>query len=167
MLFARGVLFIGSIFFVWASGNNRTQGVVSHNEMKNMAENPAKHLLRYWFPVLFYCTAIFIQSSFPGPKVVSTFFHIDKALHFFAYAFLGILFLRALRNSAMGHREGLVFMLAILLTTIYGGTDEWHQSFVPGRTPDWWDLLADLLGGWFGVFVYQRLLRRNPRHGSL
>lgn len=154
MVSAWDIFFGGSVFFVWAT-------------MKNMAENSTKHLLKYWAPVLVYCTAIFIQSSFPGPKHVSSFFHIDKALHFFAYALLGVLFFRALRNSAIVHRKNLVFMLAILFTTIYGGLDEWHQSFVPGRTPDWWDLAADFLGGCFGVFMYQRILKRNPALGSL
>jgi VanZ family protein len=87
---------------------------------------------------------------------------MDKCLHFLAYALLGMLFLRALRNSAIGYREGLVFLLAIMLTGIYGATDELHQSFVPMRSADWWDLLADFLGGWFGVYIYQMLLRRNP-----
>ena len=130
--------------------------------MKNMAKNSTKYLLKYWFPVLFYCTAIFIQSCFPGPKFLPSFTLMDKCLHFFAYAFLGMLFFRALKNSAVGYREGLVFLLAVLLTGIYGGTDELHQYFVPMRCADWWDLLADFLGGCFGVVVYHLLLKRNP-----
>jgi VanZ family protein len=132
-----------------------------------MAENSTKHWLKYWLPVLLYCTAIFIQSSFPTPLQTPGLYHIDKVVHFFAYALLGILFVRALRNSAIAHRESLVFILAVLFAGIYGAADEWHQSFVPGRTPDGWDLLADVLGGWFGVFVYQRLLKRNPGLRSL
>lgn len=29
---------------------------------------------------------------------------------------------------------------------LYGALDEWHQSFVPGRTPDATDWLADVAG---------------------
>jgi VanZ family protein len=128
-----------------------------------MPENQTNHLLRYWFPVLFYCTAIFIQSCFPSPEHLPSFTLMDKCLHFFAYGFLGMLFLRALRNSALGRREGLVLVLAIVLTGLYGGTDEFHQYFVPMRTADWWDLLADVIGGCFGVVCYHLLLKCNPK----
>ena len=127
-----------------------------------MTENHTNNLFRYWLPVFLYCTVIFIQSSLPSPDVKIKFFLFDKCLHFFAYAFLGMLFLRALRNSTIGYREGLVFILAIVLTGIYGGTDELHQSYVPTRSADWWDFFADFLGGCFGVYVYQALLRRIP-----
>jgi VanZ family protein len=130
--------------------------------MKNMTKNHTNHFLRYWFPVLLYCTVIFVQSSFPSPEQTPNILHFDKILHFFAYALLGMFFLRALRNTTMGYREGLVYVLAVLLTGIYGATDELHQYFVPMRSADWWDLFADFLGGCFGAYVYQMLLRRNP-----
>jgi VanZ family protein len=87
---------------------------------------------------------------------------MDKLLHFLAYAVLGMLFLRALKRSALGRRDSLVFALAVLFTGLYGATDELHQYFVPTRSADWWDLLADFLGGWFGVYIYQKLLQHHP-----
>ena len=42
---------------------------------------------------------------------------------------------------------------AVLLAVGYGVTDEWHQSFVPGRTPELRDLLADAVGSTFGAGV--------------
>jgi VanZ family protein len=127
-----------------------------------MAHNHSNHFFRYWFRVLLYCTVIFVQSSFPSPEHTPSILHFDKILHFFAYALLGMLFLRALRNGTIGDREGLVFVLAVLLTGIYGATDELHQYFVPTRSADWRDLIADFLGGCFGVYLYQKLLRKNP-----
>jgi VanZ family protein len=42
----------------------------------------------------------------------------------------------------------------------YGISDEWHQSFVPGRHADAWDVLKDAIGAAGGVAVYQAWMRR-------
>jgi VanZ family protein len=39
-----------------------------------------------------------------------------------------------------------VLLAAWMIGTAYGATDEWHQSFVPGRQADAADVLADALG---------------------
>jgi VanZ family protein len=53
--------------------------------------------------------------------------------------------------------------MSILLTGLYGASDELHQYFVPFRSADVWDILFDLLGGIFGVYLYQLLLERYPK----
>ena len=45
---------------------------------------------------------------------------------------------------------------ATLLTTAYGVTDEYHQSFVPGRTSDPMDVAKDLAGSAAASFLYRR-----------
>ena len=40
--------------------------------------------------------------------------------------------------------RGLI--LAIILGILYGITDEFHQSFVPGRSSSEWNVLADSIG---------------------
>ena len=35
---------------------------------------------------------------------------------------------------------------ATMMAIAYGASDEWHQSFVPGRHADVWDLAADGVG---------------------
>lgn len=49
-----------------------------------------------------------------------------------------------------GRRRSL---LAFGLAVLYGVTDEWHQSFVPGRTPDALDVLVDAIGAASGLYV--------------
>lgn len=46
--------------------------------------------------------------------------------------------------------------LAVVLTSLYGGLDEWHQSMVPGRFMQFDDWVADTLGAWVAVVLYTR-----------
>ena len=45
---------------------------------------------------------------------------------------------------------------AIALATLYGVTDEFHQSFVPNRMTDPKDLLVDFLGATAGALAAMR-----------
>lgn len=54
-------------------------------------------------------------------------------------------------------RRGVV---AVLVAVAYGFVDEWHQSFVPGRTPDIRDIVADTVGATFAVLAVTWIARR-------
>lgn len=114
----------------------------------------------YWLPVIIYCGAIFIQSSFPatGQYPVSFF---DKILHFTAYALLGILFYRALGTLTIHKRTHLRALLSIVAASLYGLSDEIHQHFVPARHADMLDWLADVIGSICGVLLYVYFIRRR------
>ena len=45
---------------------------------------------------------------------------------------------------------------------LYGGSDEWHQSFVPGRSPTLGDWVADVAGV---VLGYGLVLLLTKGHG--
>ena len=128
-----------------------------------MDKKGSHHFLRYWFPVIFYCLVIFVQSSHPTIEETPDLPHIDKLLHLAGYAVLGILFLRGLRNSRFKDDHALILTASVLFTGIYGATDELHQHYVPFRTADIWDVFFDLSGGFLGVYVYQVLLRKYPK----
>ena len=115
----------------------------------------------YWFPILIYCLLIFIQSSYPSIKSVPELPYIDKVLHFFAYALLGALFVRAFKTTRIKNKLKLVLILSVLLSSLYGISDEIHQYFVPYRNADLMDVLADLLGSIMGVYIYQAIVRKD------
>jgi VanZ family protein len=117
--------------------------------------------LIYWFPIILYCLLIFIQSSYPSIKSVPELPYSDKVLHFFAYALLGALFLRAFKTSRIKNKVTLIVTLSILLSSLYGISDEIHQHFVPYRDADLVDVLADMLGAVMGVCIYQAIFRKN------
>jgi hypothetical protein len=117
-------------------------------------ESKQRNILIYWLPVWLYCTVIFIQSGFPSMVRLHDVPFGDKYLHFLGYAILGILFSRAFRSLQVGNRPFLVSLLSISASTVYGISDEIHQYFVPYRTADVMDVLADMVGSVAGVTAY-------------
>ncbi len=77
----------------------------------------------------------------------------DKVHHTYLYAILGLLTFRALSRWPSPISKW-AFLAAIAFNLLYGASDEWHQSFVPNRTPDFFDWLADGAGTVLGVFIY-------------
>lgn len=102
-------------------------------------------LLWAWGPVWALMAAIFAASSVALPAVATGPID-DKVLHALVYGLLGGLMLRALSPARPRPVSGRAALLAVALATLYGLTDEVHQSFVPGRSADAADLLADFNG---------------------
>jgi len=106
-------------------------------------------LARLWGPVAVYMLAIFILSSqadVPLPRGLN-----DKQGHSLGYLGLGVTVTRACVGG-LGAPVSLSHGLAAMALTIaYGMSDEWHQSFVPGRTADITDLRADAAGAVLGT----------------
>ena len=118
------------------------------------------NLLFYWLPVFIYCLLIYIQSSWPLPISIPDIDFIDKAFHFIIYFVLGALFFRAMGNIYSESRISRRVLLAIIFSSLYGISDEIHQYFVPGRTADSYDAVADMLGSICGAFIYRDLFQR-------
>ncbi|MGD8835474.1 MAG: VanZ family protein [Desulfobacteraceae bacterium] len=120
------------------------------------------HFTRYWLPVIVYCTAIFVQSSYPSPDALPRFANSDKLLHFLAYGLLGALFCRAFNTlNRWRQRWDALLIIGVVCATAYGLSDEWHQSFVSERTWDTADLWADFVGSLAGSWIYLRILRQK------
>ena len=102
-----------------------------------------------WAPAVAYMGVIFYLSSLSSPPVPP---HVsDKILHAGSYVLLAILLVRALAGGLPARIPASVLVLAVVLTTLYGASDEIHQMFVPLRTPSLLDLLADAIGGAIGA----------------
>jgi VanZ family protein len=71
---------------------------------------------------------------------------IDKLAHALAYGMLAISFLFGLHPFASPYNRLLLAISAVLFCTFYGLIDEFHQSFIPGRLPSFWDVAADGFG---------------------
>ncbi len=103
-----------------------------------------------WGPVVLQMAIIFAASSIQNlgelPGGMS-----DKSGHSIGYALLGGLFLRAFARGRLRDVTWRRAAAAIIVATLYGVSDEFHQMFVPGRTADRYDVLADCIGATLGV----------------
>jgi VanZ family protein len=95
--------------------------------------------------------ALFVLSSIPNPPSLPRAAS-DKLIHAALYAGLGAVTIRALAEGRW-HELRLAHVLgAVLIATIYGAFDEFHQSFVAGRRSDFADLRADAIGASVAAF---------------
>ena len=98
--------------------------------------------LKRWLPVYIWLAVIFTLSSIPNPKLPHIEFRkIDKVLHFGEYLILGFLLRRGFATRPKG-----VFLLSILSGLLIAFVDEAHQQYIPGRTTEVWDFLANSTG---------------------
>ncbi len=129
-----------------------------------MSEPRPKHRGRWlrWAAVVVYAAAIFAlsaQSEITAPDLVSNF---DKVCHAIEYG--GFTAVLAVALTAGG--SPLVLTRAALLATLYGVTDEYHQSFTPGRDSSVWDVAADATGAATVAGLLALLRRRAKRPAS-
>lgn len=99
-----------------------------------------------------YSAALYLVSSRPAvPGSLSLFPHADKVAHGGAYGIWGGLAFASLELLAHPRSRGARAFLAQLAAILYGTSDEVHQAFVPGRSSDGWDLVADSAGAFLAI----------------
>lgn len=113
--------------------------------------------LRRWWPTLAWMVLIFIVSSQPKALPIPLFESLldklewsDKIKHFIGYAVLGGFVWRSLGDRCTRRQR---FWLAIGISAVYGATDEFHQRLVVGRSCDFCDWIADVLGASIGAMI--------------
>lgn len=89
----------------------------------------------------------------PGSSVQGALSYlVRKAGHFTEYLILAILFLRFSKQRGLSGKSAFY---AVLFVFLYASSDEFHQSFIPGRGPAFSDVLIDTAGGFTGVLLYE------------
>jgi len=105
-------------------------------------------------PMLVVMGTIFYLSHQPGdtfdlPELVN----FDKLLHAVAYGVLAASVLFAAPVWLKTKSLVLTAIVAVFICFLYGISDEFHQSFIPGRFVSGWDVAADVFGAsgvaWF------------------
>ena len=117
-----------------------------------------KTFLRFWGPAILMMAAIFAFSSIPSKEMPNfgwVDFLVKKGGHAFGYGLLALAYLRGLKGDE-GEIVSRQFFLAWVLATLYSATDEFHQSFVPGRHPAATDVMIDSIGAAVAVFFASR-----------
>jgi VanZ family protein len=123
--------------------------------------NPARLLpVVLWMGVIFAFSA---QERVPKPPG----FSVDVTSivgHVTVYAVLAALTWWAIGGLGRTPRQRMA--AAFCVAILYGLSDEWHQSFVPGRTPDVWDLVVDAIGAMIGIAIAIGVARHLERRRS-
>jgi VanZ family protein len=122
--------------------------------------------LRTWLPVFLWMLFIFILSSVPGrdiPNLPIPFFH--KGVHFFEYSVLGALWMRGFTYGRSGVKLFKLSVLAWVLTGIFALSDEWHQTFIPGRSGRLEDVRFDVICAIVGILFYSIIRKELGRKG--
>ena len=116
-----------------------------------------------FLPAALYAAVLFALSAQPNPLpfLPPELLLQDKLLHGLAYTVLGALLVPGFRGAGCSARSAV--LLAVALASVYGATDEFHQSFVPGRNADVLDWVADTLGAALGATAATTLALRRPR----
>jgi VanZ family protein len=119
-----------------------------------------------WGAVVLWMAVIFFLSAQPQlPHVVPSLLDSFQDIigHFVAYGVLGALLYWALD----GARAARPALLALVVVFLYALSDEFHQSFVPNRHPDPFDVATDIVGAAAALFVLNSLrsLQTRRRRG--
>lgn len=145
---------------------------------------------RKWIPVIFWMLVIFVLSHqdasrsgalssgllsrilsllapFLPPKLPLPLLHLvlRKGAHFTAYLILSLLVLRTQEDIPRSFR-----LKALLLCAFYAVTDEFHQTFIPGRAGLVTDVLIDTSGAALGILLQwggTRLRHGKPKNRAL
>lgn len=129
---------------------------------------------KYHLLFVLWLIIIFIESSFPAsvyPKI--EIWSSDKLVHICVYGLLAALsYLSLIHQDKFPYLAKNALIFAIIISAVYGASDEFHQLFVPNRDCEFWDWLADLTGAAIMVLLIKFYLRRkwgmfkNPRSFS-
>ncbi len=102
-----------------------------------------------WLPVVVWAALIYHLSGIPYLRFVPGHWDyiIRKFGHAGVFAVLARLLARAWTGTTFWSWKR-IFWVSLVMTILYACTDEYHQSFTPGRVPAAHDIAIDSLGAW-------------------
>ena len=113
---------------------------------------------RRWAPAVAWAALLLVLTSIPNPPVPRTLAGTDKVVHALLYGVLAWLVVRAMLPVARTLPALAAAWLAVLAL---GWADEWHQQFIPGRSQDAADWLADGTGAALAILTASARSRRE------
>lgn len=112
-----------------------------------------------WLPAVAWAGLIFFLSAQPDETLEKLGLQgqlLSIGGHLVVYFVLMVLLVLALRNST-NLAPNRVYIVAFLIIALYGLSDEYHQSFVPGRKATIDDWIVDLIGAAIAWVILLRL----------
>ena len=129
-----------------------------------MIKELTKLKISLWLPVLLWAGVIFLFSSFPTTTTTTFYlgdFLLKKSAHVIEYGIFATIVYRALINSNVTKSRSM--WLSVLIAFMYGLSDEFHQSFTPGRGPKFTDVLIDTFGAILFIYGIVNNIKKMPK----
>ena len=145
-----------------ATGDESTDRHVASSPINSALVNS---LLRYWLPLVLWMGVIFFLSAQPTlPYHPDTLLDsiLKKAGHMVEYGILTFLLWRAL-SRGWGTLLWSPLVTAFLVSVLYAVSDEYHQTFVPGRNGTPVDVGIDAVGALVALLVLGGLGKKGRR----
>ena len=143
-----------------ATGEKAAGNEPTNKHINSLLVNP---LLRYWLPPVVWMVLIFSLSAQPTlPHHPDTLLDtiLKKAAHMMEYGILAFLLGRALsRGRGALSRSALVTVFFV--SVLYAASDEYHQTFVPGRNGTPVDVGIDAVGALVALLVVGSLGKKR------
>ena len=120
--------------------------------------------VEFWLPFIIWALVIFSFSASPTVRTSEIHwqdFVIKKTVHLVEYFIFSFLLYRALVNSQIGKRNAILY--TVIVAFFYGVTDEFHQSYTPGREPRLRDVMIDTAGSLLFVFFFYRIIPQSSK----
>ena len=118
-----------------------------------------------WLAVVGWVLVIETLTSWPSPPSFGAPQGSDKVVHFTMYATLGLLALRA-ASAHVGAPRWRRVLAVVGCVSLWGALDEWHQQFIPSRSMELGDWIADSIGGIAGATIFSLTVGRAGVSGN-
>ncbi|MFH5836255.1 VanZ family protein [Proteiniclasticum sp. C24MP] len=101
-----------------------------------------------------------IHAFLPRLNLEADFFHflVRKGAHFTAYLILALFVAHAMKQ-----KDRTSFFRVFFFCMLYANSDEFHQTFVPGRSGELRDVLIDSSGAVTGILLYLNINFRKTK----
>lgn len=113
-------------------------------------------------PAILVSCGIFYISHQTNPHMPDLGFDFgDKILHAFAYFVYGISLIMFLRANFRKISRNQIFLTVLIFGILFGLSDEYHQSFIPGRMAGIDDWIADTVGIMISLLLINPIKRAS------
>ncbi len=120
--------------------------------------------MKYLIRNIIWCIIILVLCAIPGDTIPSTSINVpyfDKIVHFGMFFMMGVFLCAELRyQTSLSYTKTTI--LTVILVAIYGGIIEVLQHYIfIKRSGDYYDLIADILGGLVATFIFPWLKKKK------
>jgi VanZ family protein len=117
-----------------------------------------------WLPVIIWALLIFKFSSGSVPKASPDYwqdFAVKKFGHILLFGILAVFLYRGFLSENIDKKKAALW--SVVLSTLYGASDEFHQSFTGGREARIRDVFFDGIGASIFVYITYKFLQKLPK----